>query len=108
MIFDPYAHYLTQNTSRAAKESLDDTTITSLRAAIFALVKEAGQNGVTCEEVEALLEMKHQTASARLRDLAKAGRITDSGMRRKTSSGRAAIVWVLTEYFWPNKQGTLL
>jgi predicted transcriptional regulator len=107
MIYDPYASYLTQRTSREAKESLDEN-ITSLRAAVLELIRESGQNGVTCEELESVLAMKHQTASARIRDLAKAGRIMDSGMRRKTSSGRAAIVWVLSEYFWPNTQGTLL
>lgn len=50
--------------------------------------------GMTCDEVEHALEMSHQTASARIHDLAKQERIFDSGLRRKTRSGRNAVVWI--------------
>jgi len=49
--------------------------------------------GATCWEVEQALELAHQTASARIRELQLKGRIKDSGLRRKTGSGRKAIVW---------------
>jgi hypothetical protein len=49
--------------------------------------------GITCDRLEGLLGMKHQTASARLRDLAIAGKIVDSGRRETTSTGRKAICW---------------
>ncbi len=37
--------------------------------------------------------MRHQTASARIRELAIAGRIVDSNIKRRTRSKRKAIVW---------------
>lgn len=49
--------------------------------------------GITCDRLEVLLCMKHQTASARLRDLAIVGKIVDSGRRETTSTGRKAICW---------------
>lgn len=52
-------------------------------------------DGSTCDEVEQTLDLKHQTASPRLRELAQTGRIRDSGARRLTRSGRKAIVWVV-------------
>lgn len=50
-------------------------------------------DGLTCDEVEWILEMKHQTASARILELRKKGLLRDSGYRRKTRSGRKAVVW---------------
>ena len=52
-----------------------------------------GSRGLTCDEVECIKKISHQTASARIRDLARIGMIVDSGERRKTRSGRNAIVW---------------
>lgn len=53
--------------------------------------------GLTCDEVERSLGLRHQTASARIRDLALRSHIVDSGERRVTRSGRKAVVWVLNE-----------
>lgn len=56
-----------------------------------------GPQGATDAEVEAALGMRHQTASARRRDLVKADLVTDSGQRRATDSGRQATVWVASK-----------
>jgi len=48
--------------------------------------------GLTCDEVEELLHIKHQTASARIRELALTKRIEPIG-GRPTRSGRKAVVW---------------
>ena len=64
-------------------------------AEVFAAVQAAGSGGLTCQEVEDLLGMLHQTASARIYDLHEAGGIIDSGQRRTTRSQRWAIVWVV-------------
>jgi hypothetical protein len=50
-------------------------------------------DGATCDEVEQKTGLAHQTASARIRGLAKRNVIRDSGSRRPTRSGRKAIVW---------------
>lgn len=50
-----------------------------------------------CFEVEQLLDMSHQTASARMTEMREAGLIVDTGERRKTPTGRNAIVWKLAQ-----------
>lgn len=47
----------------------------------------------TDEEIERLLGLRHQTASARRRELVLLGLVEDSLRRRQTSSGRFATVW---------------
>ncbi len=47
----------------------------------------------TCDECETALNAKHQNLSARIRTLVLKGLVIDSGQRRKTRSGRNAIVW---------------
>ncbi len=55
------------------------------------------RGGATCEECETALGMKHQTASARIRELKDKHLVRDSGRRRKTTSGRLAAVMVVYE-----------
>lgn len=52
--------------------------------------------GLTCDEVERRFGLRHQTASARVYDLRKRGHIKASEITRETSSGRGAIVWIVT------------
>ena len=80
------------DTSQEAAESIAKDT-NRLRALVLEEIRDAG--GLTCDEIEARLEMRHQTCSARVHELMAAGRIRDSGMRRKTRSGRNAVVWVI-------------
>lgn len=51
------------------------------------------EDGATCDEVEVVLGLRHQTASARIRDLVIAKRIFDTGRRRLTRSGRKARIY---------------
>lgn len=51
--------------------------------------------GATDDEVEIVLKMQHQTASARRRGLVLTGWVVDSGVKRKTRSGSLAIVWIV-------------
>ena len=82
-----------------------DTTGEALRRfdgaglrALFTRVLDHRATGATCDELELLLGVSHQTASATLRDLQ--GRrgiqraIVDSRARRPTRTGRPAIVWL--------------
>lgn len=61
-------------------------------------------DGATCDEVEVALQMRHQTASARMRDLKNAGVVgprinqnTGKSIRRPTRTGRSAEVMYLLE-----------
>ena len=49
--------------------------------------------GRTADELIVELDRGHATVSARVNELANAGWIVDSGIRRKTRSGRDAVVW---------------
>lgn len=86
-------HVEGSDTSLAAAESVTDD-VGRLCGVILALVKRAGTYGVTCDECEKTLLLKHQTASARLRELVLRDLIRDSGTRRLTRSRRQARVYV--------------
>jgi len=82
------------DTSREAAVSIAPDS-NRLRALVLGFIAKNGRRGATCSEVEEALSMRHQTASARMRELALADRIVDTGLRRKTTSGRNAAVWVV-------------
>lgn len=79
------------STSVGASQSVS-TISSTLREQVFTFIKANG--GKTCYEVETAMELRHQTASARIWELRHLGLVRDSGERRKTSSNRNAIVWV--------------
>lgn len=87
----PYARG--SDTSKDAAESVEHATGT-LRARVLGFIKRSGEYGMTCDEIELLSGLVHQTASARVNELCKLDVIIDSGRRRKTRSGRKATVWV--------------
>lgn len=89
----PYVAH--SDTSKEAAASIEGQ-LGRLEQLVFNAVEMAGIYGATCDEIETQLNLSHQTASARIRALAKLGRIADSGNRRKTRSGRNAVVWVVT------------
>jgi len=82
----------TSKTSKDAARSLAGEAPT-LRARVYEYIASQGELGATDDEIELALTMKHQTASARRRELVLKGDIIDSGKTRVTSSGRKATVW---------------
>lgn len=86
-------HVASRETSLDAAIEIKDQ-ITNLASMVFDFIKQRTFIGATCDEIEDKLKMSHQTASARVRELALKSVIKDSGARRKTRSGRKAIVWV--------------
>lgn len=92
-LFDRRAPFVRKSrTSKAAATSIEPKAGT-LRAIVLAYIRGRGAYGATCEEVECGAQIKHQTASARVRELAQAKLIVDSNSMRTTSSGRFAVVW---------------
>ena len=83
------------DTSRAAAEAFQPRAETELWRvwSLFKTRHEAGQGGLTDEEVQAHLEMGSSTERPRRIDLVRRGILRDSTARRPTSSGRAAVVW---------------
>ena len=85
--------YVKTTTSRAAAHDIENK-VPSLKARILEAIGEMGD--LTCDEAEELLDIKHQTCSARFRDLKLEGQIVKSG-RRATRSGSAADSFKLVE-----------
>ena len=83
-------------TSKEAAKSIEEKAPT-LRQQVHELIKARGLFGATDAEIEASLGMRHQTASARRRELVLKGLAKDSGAKRLTGSGRKATVWIACE-----------
>lgn len=86
----PHVH---QDTSVAAAISILEHA-ENLRARIYRFIKRTDRHGATDDELEIASSQRHQTVSARRRELVLMNAIEDSGQRRQTRSGRNAIVWV--------------
>jgi predicted transcriptional regulator len=85
-------HVPDNDTSIAAADSVAVTAPT-IRGKILKHIASVGK--VTCDEIEVVFGLRHQTASARVRELSMLGEIVDTGERRKTRSGRTARVYEL-------------
>ena len=80
-----------QETSLQAHKSQKDKAPSDC-ATILTWIRKY-RTGTTCDKLEQVLNMSHQTTSARINDLVRKGRIRDSGRREKTRTGRLAICW---------------
>jgi hypothetical protein len=83
------------DTSEAAAESVAGPAA-AIRATIRQHIHNAEAHehpGYTCDELEAITGGRHQTVSARVRELVLSGDIHDTGDRRPTRSGRNARIY---------------
>lgn len=85
------------DTSRAAADSIDDMRLSNLHRQVVEFVRSQGDHGATAEESEHALDLRHQTVSARIRELMLGGRLFDAGKRRLASSGRYVRVLTVTK-----------
>lgn len=85
--------YMPPGTSLEAHKSQKDKAPADVSKILAYIIRGDRSKGATCDEIEVALSLSHQTASARVRDLFKAGSIRDSGIRRNTRTGRKATVW---------------
>lgn len=66
----------------------------SKRLKILEVLRSAGDDGLTCEQVELYAGVSHPTATGRLHDLRKAGLVMATSLKRATKKGNAATVYV--------------
>lgn len=85
------AHNGTETSVSAAESVRDDCS--RLRALVLDAIRRS-VFGLTCDEVEIATRLSHQTASARVNELMRAGRIRPVA-KRATRSGRMAQVWIV-------------
>lgn len=64
---------------------------------ILTLVQSYKARGATCDEVLVALDLPHQTGSPRFQELAKAGCLVATDKRRRTRSGKTAVVHVVAK-----------
>jgi DNA-binding MarR family transcriptional regulator len=89
---DRYPHrpgWSEPDTSRKASKSMEPH-LGRLQSLVLAAISACPR---TARELEADLDMRTQTVTARIRELVLLGKVEDSGLRRMTDSGRRAKVW---------------
>ena len=86
-------HERASDTSQAAAISMIPR-IGTLRRRVYDAIAEVGEHGITDDALETRLGLRHQTVSARRRELVLLGLLRRVGERR-TSSGRLAAVWTI-------------
>jgi predicted ArsR family transcriptional regulator len=80
------------DTSEDAADSISDDVLGRMRRRIYREVAYSPA-GRTCDEIEVILGLSHQTASARLRELELTGWVEPTPQKRRTRSGRLAHVY---------------
>lgn len=80
------------DTSRAAAEDIAICART-LRAKALLAIREAGFEGLTTNELSAVLNISRDSIQPRTSELRAQGKIVDSGLRRQNANGKSAIVW---------------
>lgn len=81
--------YSNLTTSKDAAESVRET-YPKTQKKVLDLLREAPRS---CDEIEQLTGLSHQSASSAIRKLTKAGVLIDSRKTSLTRSGRRAIQW---------------
>jgi predicted transcriptional regulator len=94
--FTPGSTLLGTEASQAAAESMH-VSASSIRGRILEWA-HSRLVGITCDEVEHALGYRHQTASARIKELVDSGALRERGDTRTTRSGRMARVLVHRDY----------
>ncbi|NNG46551.1 MAG: hypothetical protein HKM86_05470 [Deltaproteobacteria bacterium] len=90
-LYDGRPPRVDEDTSGAAADSMLPV-VNALQGKVLAFVSSC-PSGATCDEVEVGLGLRHQTASARLRELYLLGRLYQTDAKRRTRSGRKARVY---------------
>ena len=84
-------------TSAAAAASVAGVT-GPLRVQCYTVIHDAGRDGLTRDEVEVATGLKHQTATARVRELVKMGAVRETQRTRLTRSNRSAVVCIAAPF----------
>ena len=80
------------DTSVAAAEALAPK-LGRLQRMAAAAIREAGESGLTADELASRLDMDRWSIQPRTSELRRKGMIRDSGKRRPNATGKRAIVW---------------
>lgn len=87
----PYQQH--SETSFIAAKTFEPKAPTA-RGRVLEYIKHSGDQGATDEEIQVALQMNPSTQRPRRIELVESEAVRDSGIRRETSGGRMAVVWV--------------
>ncbi|QDP65715.1 MAG: hypothetical protein GOVbin1773_10 [Prokaryotic dsDNA virus sp.] len=93
-------------TSKAAADSIKHIAPSIEREVLGYFLGHMGipnGDGFTDDELETRMQRSHQTVSARRRGLEQKGLIEKTGLKRKTRSGRAAMVYKIIDGLTPDE-----
>lgn len=98
-LFDPPPGYIpaavNSSTSMSAYDSITrNGSAEKKRMIVYRYIESCGEWGATCDECEVALNMRHESASGRRRELALRGGIVKTPLTRVTRRGEQAEVWV--------------
>lgn len=91
------AHVLESETSREAATKIKNSA-PHIRGRVYDLIKASRRYGRTDEEVQIMMALNPSTQRPRRVELVRAGAVFDSGRKRKTKSGRRAVVWIAAQF----------
>ena len=86
-------------TSMDAAVAIEDR-VGTLRRKVRDYLLSRGREGATDDEIQVALGMNPSTERPRRIELVEARKVLDSGKTRKTLSGRAATVWIASEFVY--------
>lgn len=93
---DPYLPYQRgSETSLLAAEEMPRERALILRERVYRAIADAGERGMTDDELQVELALEGSTERPRRVELVQSHRIVDSGAWRRTRSGRRAAVWIV-------------
>jgi hypothetical protein len=82
------------DTSKGASDHIHPSAAT-LRGQVLEWIFSQAERGATCDESEVALRMKHQTCSARIRELVLTDHLVNTGLKRKTRAGVDASIYTV-------------
>jgi transcription initiation factor IIE alpha subunit len=83
-----------QKHSETSRQAARDVSAKPMREIVLEALIDRGNRGATDDELQTALGMDPSTERPRRVELERAGLVIDSGERRKTRSGREAVVWM--------------
>ncbi len=87
--------------SEEAHASLSVEHKSEVRGRLLVEVGKRKKRGMTCDDLERVTKLRHQTVSARIVELLAAGDLVRTARRRQTRSGRMASVLVGKDHWGP-------
>lgn len=91
-----HAPFVAGSVTSAASAQEIKPAIRDMRERVYAALATRPSDGMTDEEGADATDLGGSTYRPRRIELIAEGRVEDSGMRRKTKSGRRATVWIVT------------